>query len=761
MLENFPISENMQWHSGFHWLFEKFYHISFPCKIIALRNEKEIFYPKLESNILKKDLRELDAEDLKCIEQFYDKNDLLSISLKKLNEQNNKYVLNLIKLSASVNFKLFKHEIHISENDIFTFYSLIMHLSEDTLLKQTGDLYENKLEKLGYTYYFPSDKIGYPSISEANQHILHIEYFITQKYNFPQNIFYLQERSCISKGTDLFSLEYVEVSEENLYNQTVCSVTELPNNSKLVQLSVEKSPMYIDQKQLSKEGYKCEYHEIKNEDGKIEKITIKITKNTENTGEEYQEKIAIPLILDNIHRSYFLKDIEIIYKELYDESEEIWVLVKEDKLNTKSFTTKLDSKKKKKRSDKSIIVKGNDTNNITKKRISVYITKMTKLNTNMDEDEIIFSSLCETIIINGNKFIKIPNKDNQYVRESDIIKKADNTWQDFFDIPIIENIDLSNFRKNYEHKNQFTDFLNENNEIYRNSNDKELSHFAYKHESEWKKQEKSDFSMFSYASEHFQLNSKSAIWDSNGKNKNFSFPLNDCNNLIFFYVPYFEEHLRKIHQGYAAKLIAVQNKIMKNWDYVQGNCGLYNEIYDKTKVSKDTQTFCNHAVFETIIKVDGNFTNFTGKVKSTNNFELNPKNEKFPECPNPKTYIYKASNYWCDILKEQSENSSKTGIYTISAEQAFYMAQLGYVVVACWKNEKGKNENNNEPHYVTILPFQNSKNFVSQDQIKVAHVGRGINKEMSLKKAFDKSGNVKKKSCNEVLFYCNIKQWFI
>ena len=89
------------------------------------------------------------------------------------------------------------------------------------------------------------------------------------------------------------------------------------------------------------------------------------------------------------------------------------------------------------------------------------------------------------------------------------------------------------------------------------------------------------------------------------------------------------------------------------------------------------------------------------------------------------------------------------------------MAQLGYVVVACWKNEKGKNENNNEPHYVTILPFQNSKNFESQEQIKVAHVGRGINEEMSLKKAFDKSGNVKKKSCNEVLFYCNIKQWFI
>ena len=504
---------------------------------------------------------------------------------------------------------------------------------------------------------------------------------------------------------------------------------------------------------------------------KIAEMYLKENKKTMNTAElfkevckllelsdeEYQDKIAIPLILDNMHRSYFLKDIEIIYKKLYDESKEIWVLVKEDKLNTKSFTTKLDSKFFKQRSDKSIIVKGNDTNNITKKRISVYITKMTKLNTNMDEDKIIFSSLCETIIINGNKFIKIPNKDNQYVRESDIIKKLDNAWQEFFDIPIIENIDLRDFRKKYEHKNHFSEFLNEKNEIYRNSNDKELAHFAYKHESEWKNQEKSYFSMFSYASEHFQLNSKSAIWDSNGKNKNFSFPLNDCNNFIFFYVPYFEEHLRKIHQGYAAKLIAVQNKIMKKWDYVQGNCGLYNEIYDKTKVSKDTQTFCNHAVFETIIKVDGNFTNFTGKVKSKNNFELNPKNEKFPECPNPKTYIYKASNYWCDILKEQSENSSKTGIYTISAEQAFYMAQLGYVVIACWKN----NSKNGSPHFVTLFPCQGK--YIEKDMIQVAHVGgtyTDVNRTVHHNEIRNLSNAFTKNSLDDINFYCNIKQVF-
>jgi hypothetical protein len=108
----------------------------------------------------------------------------------------------------------------------------------------------------------------------------------------------------------------------------------------------------------------------------------------------------------------------------------------------------------------------------------------------------------------------------------------------------------------------------------------------------------------------------------------------------------------------------------------------------------------------------------------------------------------------------QSENSSKTGIYKISAEQAFYMAKLGYVVIACWKNSIPKGTNNNinySPHFVTVRP--NNEEYKGIEFIKVAHVGGGRNEEKNILTAFDLSVDENKSS--NIFFYCNINQCFI
>ena len=88
------------------------------------------------------------------------------------------------------------------------------------------------------------------------------------------------------------------------------------------------------------------------------------------------------------------------------------------------------------------------------------------------------------------------------------------------------------------------------------------------------------------------------------------------------------------------------------------------------------------------------------------------------------------------------------------------MAQLGYVVIACWKNNLKKNEKPSEnhlPHFVTIRPAENEYQGIGL--LQVAHVGAGLNKELKLLDAFDTAINDSKLS--EIKYYCNVKQSFI
>ena len=98
-------------------------------------------------------------------------------------------------------------------------------------------------------------------------------------------------------------------------------------------------------------------------------------------------------------------------------------------------------------------------------------------------------------------------------------------------------------------------------------------------------------------------------------------------------------------------------------------------------------------MYETIKRVDKNYLAYLlnidepswnlKKYKNKEFISLLKKNQSL----NKENYIYKESNLWCDILEFQAKKTKETGICKISAEQAFYMARLGYVVIASWNKD--------------------------------------------------------------------------
>jgi hypothetical protein len=114
-----------------------------------------------------------------------------------------------------------------------------------------------------------------------------------------------------------------------------------------------------------------------------------------------------------------------------------------------------------------------------------------------------------------------------------------------------------------------------------------------------------------------------------------------------------------------------------------------------------------------------------------------------------KDYKHKNSNIWCDILEEQANNYA-SGICRISPEEAQEKANLGYVVIAAWKNpEYGETK---PPHYATVRPgFQ----YISTSGPMVANVGEKNNKEISASGGF---GELRYK---DIKFYYDRNQNFI
>ena len=114
-------------------------------------------------------------------------------------------------------------------------------------------------------------------------------------------------------------------------------------------------------------------------------------------------------------------------------------------------------------------------------------------------------------------------------------------------------------------------------------------------------------------------------------------------------------------------------------------------------------------------------------------------------------YYYKISNYWCDILEEASKNET-TGIKEINLEQAQKLANQGYVVIACYKNNNFRHGNNpTSPHFATVRPNFNITTY-EPSEVQVANVG-SENKVM----------NISEPNCfgtRDISFYYNEKQQF-
>lgn len=749
----FPVTKTGYWHNGIH-IYKKdsedFVISPFVGKILKKSQSIVSIYPEKLPKIIY--VREIILTAPPEVAEKYE--NLSSIDFTKLKKDEQEKVLEAIGLSSNPSYILQKHTISF-KNEMFSYYSFIRHFSK------LCDFKKIKNDE----YIFPHDKVGEYGKSEGENNMVQLEYFITADSSYfnitaPDIFDYCDN---INNEFDLYKKEEQPFEELYFNKKTEFSVLHDSKDD------YEKYPESLHIKVKS-------YHVNINENYKKENsLRIEVNDNVINVHDK-ENNIVNQIKIDIKNPLTNNIDTELVYtKYLKTKNNDIKELLYTlDPFNLQPFWTEADSEKLQYWDDY-IFTKGD----VILKKYSMQPDKkiFSKLSGSNQELRLQFFKAQEDGVevlesTENRKFIKIEEAGRNFYFLKDDIKYNSNYWKDFKDgTAVFLKKDLTPYNPNdddFKNCSDLQKIMKKKNVISSVEPNMELGQFleknksitlkcAFQHISEWSQVEINPFKI-DHPEETSDLWEKMRIWSKDGKSSSFPREVSDSGKFIYFHPAYFENWLFNLHRCFAKKLISVQNLVMKDFRLVQGNCGIYYNFHDYAT------TFCNHAVFETIIKVDGNFNNFTKKTANKKNISRDPLKEDFPECPDTEKYKYKPSNYWCDVLEEQSENSSKTGIYKISAEQAFYMAQLGYVVIAAWKNltpfadEEGVNYS---PHFVTISPIQYTNNFINQNQIKVAHVGGGTNKFLPLKNAFDQPGNYKKKSCDEVLFYCNIKQCFI
>lgn len=749
----FPVTKTGYWHNGIH-IYKKdsedFVISPFIGKILKKNQSIASIYPAKLPKIIY--VREIILTAPPEVAEKYE--NLSSIDFTKLKKDEQEKVLEAIGLSSNPSYILQKHTISFKD-ETFSYYSFIRHFSK------LCDFKKIKNDE----YIFPHDKVGEYGKSEGENNMVHLEYFITADSSYfnitaPDIFDYCDN---INNEFDLYKKD--EQSFEELYFNKKTEFSVLHDSKD----DYEKYPESLHIKVKS-------YHVNINENYKKENsLRIEVNDNVINVHDK-ENNIVNQIKIDIKNPLTNNIDTETVYtKYLKTKSNDIKDLFYTlDPFNLQAFWTEADSEKLQYWDDY-IFTKGD----VILKKYSMQPDKkiFSKLNENKQEFRLQFFKVQENGIevlesTENRKFIKIEEDGRNFYFLKDDIKYNSNYWKDFKDsTTVFLKKDLTPYNPNdddFKNCSDLQKIMKKKNVISSVEPNMELGQFleknksitlkcAFQHISEWSQVEINPFKI-DHPEETADLWEKMRIWSKDGKSSSLPREVSDSGKFIYFHPAYFENWLFNLHRCFAKKLISVQNLVMKDFRLVQGNCGIYYNFHDYAT------TFCNHAVFETIVKVDGNFNNFTKKTANKKNISRDPLKEDFPECPDTEKYKYKPSNYWCDVLEEQSENSEETGICKISAEQAFYMAQLGYVVIAAWKNltpfadEEGVNYS---PHFVTISPIQYTNNFINQNQIKVAHVGGGTNKFLPLKNAFDQPGNYKKKSCDEVLFYCNIKQCFI
>lgn len=754
----FPVTKTGYWHNGIHKYKtnkEEFVIAQLPGKkLVKNKSTTTNIYPtKLPKTVY---VKEIILTAPKVAEKY---ENLSSIDFSKLSKEEQEKVLEAIGLSSNPAYILQKHTIAFN-NEAFSFYSLIRHFSK---------LYDFKKIK-NYEYIFPHDKIGEYGKSEGENDMIHLEYFITNdseyfKISAPDIFDYCDN---INNEYDLYKKE--EQTFEKLYFDKKTEFTVLNSGD-----DYKEYP-----KSLHLKIYR--YHIIINEKYKNDNsLSVEVINNTVKVLDKdgnivNQIKIDIKNPLTNTINTELVYT-QYIKTENNDINNMFYTL---DPFSLQPFWTEADSAKLQ-HWNNYIFTKSN----VILKKYSMEPDKkiFSKLDENNQEYRFQFykaqESSLEVLKSTENKdFIKIENNGDVFYFSKDDIQYTSNYWKDFKDATkVFLKDDLTSYNPDDDDLKNCSDLqkiMKEKKVINSVEPNIDLKQFlernknitlkcAFQHISEWSQVKINPFKI-DYPEETSDLWEKIHIWGKDGKSSSFTKEISDSSKFIYFHPAYFENWLINLHSCFAKRLISIQDLVINDWRMIQGNCGIFYNCNDSK------QTFCNHAVYETIKQVDKNYLSFLLNIDEPSwDFDRYNSNKEFVSFLKKNQslingdYIYKKSNLWCDILEFQSQKTEETGICIITPEQAFYMAQLGYVVIASWKNLtpfEGEEGINYSPHFVTVRPSRFEKKFKSIESIEVAHVGEADNEVRNLLGAFKSAGNKKKKK-DEVVFYCNINQKFI
>ena len=754
----FPVTKTGYWHNGIH-RYRKVSNVQvislfFGEILLKSKEPPAVMYPSVwPERVLKNEL------EFKSIEEYEKYENLSVINLSELSKDEREKVMEAIGLSSFPTYVLQKHSINF-ENQSFSYYSFIRHLA--TL---------NEFKKIDDTeYIFPCEGIGNYGNSEGEADMIQQEYFICSDSSY--------FKDCVPKIFDYYKIEknqkfnlyrgeqqnctpiYVDKKTEfNVLNEN-SDYENYPHSLKLKikRYHVEIDSEYLADNNLSVKTIGNNISILDRNDVEIDEVNIKILNPLSNEREKKLVKVKYLQIKennykDNLYLVHDIFDIQPFWSEADERKLKQWrkyiFIIKDSVLNSYKHAP-----------DKKKFIRLEDE--YTASEFKFYSAQINSL--------ILYES------VDGKKFLKLKDCEKDIYISYEELKDRFNFWNDFKNATtILYKNDLKSYNASEGNCKHLQEILKDINIIDSVDSNLDFTDFlikykdklkmtGFQHISEWS-QVKLNPLKIDHPEETADLWKKLYIWKKNGKSSLLPKEISDSNRFIYFHPDYFENWLFDLHRCFAERLASVQNLIMEDWRMKQGNCGVY---YESTGFAG---TFCNHAVYETIKQVDKNYLSFLlnideppwnlEKYKNKDFISLLKKNGSL----NKENYIYKESNLWCDILEFQSQKIKEAGICKITAEQAFYMAQLGYVVIACWKNLtlKGTDSNvNYSPHYVTVRPSDYSVKYSTENDIKVAHVGVSDNEERSLKEAFRGKGNEKnKKKYNELLFYCNVKQKFI
>ena len=725
----YPFKKDGSWHNGAHITCGADIATLFPGQLIAYRKAGKRIYcdngtlkqlSEYEYKTLSEEYKKLYKQENNVYKQTqeFDQKDLTEIS-------------KILGFEASADFLLFKHTLLMGENE-FAFYALYMHLDAvfDNITK-SKELSENICVNTdtGDTVTFAREIIAQEGGSDGKV-FYQKEYFIPKETTnkiLNDTHFFLSGNQCceIAGNVEAYKLSYNDEHETQTFEQgTYFKITELPDDMYCYEIA-KVQPLLI------RVGIATDTDNKKT-----------VICNRVNSNEAHMEIDPKKLVFPNSDRKdeiflgaedtedyknyapFYVNLTPSVFKEVRYRGKHMLYLRQHMELKTYKVNPQSVCK-----AESTGIINISEPIRIKKSDITAVYEK----------GDVRFEKIKEgqfnTYYKYNENFIKLP---------TDFKYPFENITKDFCFLRKDELKDLYEIKGRDAREKKSIKLL----EIIKNKGGKSEKSCAFEHECEWNK--KTDSSVLDIRARF--IRKRTAIWDENCTNKELPEDIRECSSFTYFYHSQFEHFLRKLHKKYAENLILAQQIVMHKWMYKQGNLGLYPEQW-KNGFAPDAQTYCNHAVFETIIRVDGNFTNFTDR---KNKHTGKAGDEIFPECPTPKKYEYRASNYWCDVLEKQSENTAKTGIYKLTAQQAFCMAQLGYAVIASWKNPLKKNEKPNEnhsPHFVTVIPKDYVIECPERKDLPVAHVGGGENGERTLENAFGDS--------DKVQFFCNINQKFI